>query len=137
MLIFMNQRWFKTRTKRFIRSEAKSKLFFRTKLNRNNNWNDWFMQTPSELFDIKNFVIFITLIGSYRFDGIDGRGLLKTAKRLKFTAKMPMFRLGFTKLSNSNLKRKQERRTFRRSRAWHKEFQWRHHWQLNSKKNKL
>ena len=65
------------------------------------------MQTPSELFDIKNFVIFITLIGSYRFDGIDGRGLLKTAKRLKFTAKMPMFRLGFTKLSNSNLKRKQ------------------------------
>ena len=63
------------------------------------------MQTPSELFDIKNFLIFLTLIGSYRFDAVNGRGLLKTAKRLKFTAKMPMFRLGFTKLSNSNLKK--------------------------------
>ena len=49
----------------------------------------------------------LTLIGSYRFDAVNGRELLKTAKRLKFTAKMPMFRLGFTKLSNSNLKKKE------------------------------
>ena len=44
-------KYWKTRTKRFIRSEAKSKLFVRTELYINKNFKNGIMQTSWELFD--------------------------------------------------------------------------------------